>query len=191
MPDSLAIPRNISLIGFMGSGKTTVGKILAARLGWTFTDTDARIVAEAGTDIPTLFTTEGETAFRDRETRAVCAACAGGEQVIATGGGAILRPENVAALRESSFVVWLTARPDVVVARTEAGAAGRPVLARGAADLLTHVLTLLGERGPYYQAAAHRIVDTSDRTPEDVADEVRRKWRRYSAGTGESPRSEP
>jgi shikimate kinase len=175
----------------MGSGKTTVGELLAARLGWTFTDTDALIVAEAGTDIPTLFTTEGETAFRDRETRAVCAACRRDEQVIATGGGAVLRPENVAALREKTFVVWLTARPDVVVARTEVGAARRPVLARGAADLLTHVLILLGERGPYYQAASHRIVDTSDRTPEDVADEVWRKWRRYAAGTGESPRSEP
>jgi shikimate kinase len=179
--------RNIALIGFMGSGKTTVGQLLAARLGWTFTDTDALIVAEAGTDIPTLFATEGEASFRDREARAVHAACAGTEQVIATGGGAILRPENVTALRENAFVVWLTARPNVVVARTEAGASGRPVLARGGSDLLTHVLTLLGERGPRYQAAAHRIVDTSDRTPEDVADEIGRKWRKYAAL---SPRKE-
>jgi shikimate kinase len=175
---SETIARNIALIGFMGSGKTTVGRLVAERLGWTFTDTDALIVAEARADIPTIFTTEGETSFRDRETRAVTAACAENNQVIATGGGAILRPENAAALREGAFVVWLTARPDVVVARTEAEAAGRPLLARGGTDLLTHVYKLLGERGPVYQRTAHLIVDTSDRTPDEVADEIVRKWRR-------------
>jgi len=172
---------NIALVGFMGSGKTTVGRLLADRLGWQFIDTDAIIEQEAGCGIPTLFQGEGEAAFRDRETRAVCAACAGANRVIATGGGAVLRQENVAALRDFCFVVWLTARPEVVVERTKAQAAARPLLARGADDLLTHVLTMLGTRGPCYQRAAHLIVDTSDRTPEAVAAEIVRKWERYQA----------
>lgn len=170
--------RNIALVGFMGSGKTTVGRILADRLGWTFVDTDAEIERIAGSEIPVLFQTEGETAFRDRESSVVRAVCAGEGQVISTGGGVVLRPENVAVLRDAAHVVWLTARPDVIVARVGGRAQTRPVLARGANDLLTHVLTLLGERGPCYQSAAHRIVDTSDRSPSSVVGEIIRKWER-------------
>jgi shikimate kinase len=169
---------NIALVGFMGCGKTTVGRLLARDTGGQFVDTDAEIERAAGTDIPTLFRAEGETAFRDRETAAIRAACAGVGRVIATGGGAVLRPENVALLRAGAYVVWLTARPDVVVARVGAGAEKRPVLARGASDLLTHVLTLLGERGPLYQAAAHLVVDTSDRAPSQIAGEIARKYER-------------
>jgi shikimate kinase len=170
---------NIALVGFMGCGKTTVGRLLASRLDCRFLDTDAVIEAEAGRDIPSLFETEGEAAFREREARAVCGACSGAGRVIATGGGAVLRAENVARLRESCFVVWLTARPEVVVERTQAEAPTRPLLARGADDLLTHVLTMLGTRGPCYPSAAHLIVDTSDRAPAAVAEEILRKWEKW------------
>ena len=170
--------QNIALIGFMGSGKTTVGRILAERLGWAFVDTDTEIERSAGCDIPTLFQSEGEAAFRDRETAIVRTVCAGERQVISTGGGVVLRPENVAALRDTAHVVWLTARPDVVVARVGGRAHTRPLLAQGGNDLLTHVLTLLGERGPAYRTASHRIVDTSDRSPSSVAGEIIRKWER-------------
>ncbi len=170
--------RNIALVGFMGSGKTTVGRILAERLQWVFVDTDLEIEREAGCDIPSLFQGEGEAAFRDRESAVVRTVCTGEQQVISTGGGVVLRPENVATLRDSAYVVWLTARPEVVVTRIGSRAQNRPVLARGANDLLTHVLTLLGERGPCYQAAACRIVDTSDRSPASVAGEIIRKWER-------------
>jgi shikimate kinase len=172
-PDPAA---NIALVGFMGSGKTTVGRLLADRLGWQFVDTDAVIEGEAGRGIPDLFRVEGEGSFRDREARAIRGVCVGAGRVIATGGGVVLRPENVAVLRDSCFVVWLTARPEVVVERTQAAAATRPLLARGEGDLLTHVLTMLGTRGPCYQAAAHLIVDTSDRTPSAVVREIIRKW---------------
>ncbi len=164
----------------MGSGKTTVGQALAARLGGTFVDTDTLIEQAAGRPIPALFAEEGEVAFRDREEQAVAAACCGAAQVIATGGGAVLRDANVACLRQSCIVVWLTARAEVVVARTEALAEQRPVLAAGADNLHTHVLKLLGERGPRYQAAAHLIVDTSDRTPEALAAEIARKVERVT-----------
>lgn len=180
MESSSDFARNLVLIGFMGSGKSTVGRALARRLNWDYVDTDALIVRRCGgCEIPALFAEKGEAYFRDRETEIVLGVCAGERQVIATGGGAILRAENVAALRGAGAVVWLTARPEVVVARTEKRAASRPLLASGADDLLTHVLTMLGERGPRYQAAAHLIVDTSDRSPEAIAGEIARKvWKR-------------
>jgi len=171
-----AAPRNIILVGFMGSGKSTVGRGLARLRGWRFVDTDAVIRdGVSGRPIPELFAEEGEAAFRDRETTALRAVCDGERQVIATGGGAVLRPENVELLRQAGLVVWLTARPDVVVARTGHRVADRPLLASGGGDLLAHVLRLLGERGPLYQAAAHLIVDTSDRPPPAIVQEIDRK----------------
>ena len=176
-------PRNIVLIGFMGSGKSTVGRALAGRRGWRFVDTDELILRTAGKDIPTLFAEEGEARFRDRETQVLLGVVAGERQVIATGGGAVLRPENAAALRGAGLVVWLTARPDVIVARTGHRAQERPLLASGADDPLAHILRMLGERGPLYQAAAHLIVDTSDRSLQSIVSEIERKSTR-----GEKPR---
>lgn len=171
-------PMRIALVGFMGCGKSTVGPLLAARLGARFVDTDALIVAEAGgRSIPSLFQEEGEAAFRDREARAIASVCASQESVvIATGGGAILRDENVACLRGSSSVVWLAARPDVIVARTLRDR-NRPLLigARTKEERQARILALIGERGPRYQAAAHLIVDTSDRAPLSIAREIERK----------------
>lgn len=174
-------PRNISLIGFMGTGKSTVGRLLARKIGWRFVDTDEIITRVAGRPIPSIFAEEGEAAFRERETQAVLGAAAGERQVIATGGGAVLRPENTAALRQAGLVVWLTTRPDVVVARTGRRAAARPLLASAQDDPLAHVLKMLGERGPLYQAAAHLVVDTSDRPPQTVAAEIERKAARWES----------
>jgi shikimate kinase len=174
---------NIALIGFMGSGKTTTGKLLAERLGWRFTDTDTLIENAAGRSIPDIFANEGEVAFRNRETAAIQEACRGFCQVIATGGGAILRPDNIVELHGSSLIIWLTARPEVVVARTEKAAQSRPLLVRRDDDLFSHILKMLGERGPLYQSAAHLIIDTSDRSPDAVAVEIQRKWeRRHQEG---------
>lgn len=174
------LPDNIALIGFMGTGKTTIGRHLADDLGWRFVDTDTVVERVAGCDIPTLFQREGEGAFRSQESRAILGVSAGFRQVIATGGGAILRPENVAALRSAGTVVWLTARPEVIVARTERRIGARPLLLSDE-DPLARVLRMLGERGPLYQRAADHIVDTSERAPRTLAREIARLVR-----TGES-----
>jgi len=154
--------------------------MLARRLNWKYVDTDARLVAIAGCDIPTLFTREGEKAFRDRETTVLLGISAGQGQVISTGGGAVLREENVITLRDAGLIVYLTARPDVVVARTQHKAEERPLLANREGDLLPHVMRLLADRAPLYQKAAHLIVDTSDRTPEQIAAEIARKAERWT-----------
>jgi shikimate kinase len=162
----------------MGCGKSTVGPLLAGLLGARFVDIDALIVADAGgRSIPALFAEEGETAFRDRESRLIASVCDAPEPtVIATGGGAVLREENVACLRESASVIWLSARPDIILARTLRDR-NRPLLAgaKTKEERQARVLSLLGERGPRYQAAAHLIVDTSDRSPLAVAREIERK----------------
>ncbi|MES2460205.1 MAG: shikimate kinase [Armatimonadota bacterium] len=172
------LPVRVALIGFMGCGKSTVGPLLAGRLGARFVDTDALIVADAGgRSIPTLFADEGEAAFRDRESRLIAAVCASPEPiVIATGGGAILRDENVSSLRDTATVVWLTARPDVILARTLRDR-NRPLLAGAQTkeERQSRILSLIAERGPRYQSAAHLIVDTSDRPPLSIARHIERK----------------
>ncbi|MBC8102641.1 MAG: shikimate kinase [Cytophagales bacterium] len=171
-------PVRIALIGFMGCGKSTIGPLIARNAGARFVDTDSLLVADAGgRSIPDLFADEGETAFRDRESRILAAVCASKEPlVIATGGGTVLREENVACLRSACFVVWLAARPDVILART-ARDKGRPLLAGAQTRAEKHArsLSLLGERGPRYQSTAHLIVDTSDRAPVAIAREIERK----------------
>jgi len=183
-----ALPPRIALIGFMGSGKTTTGRALAERLGYQFVDTDDLILqATSARNIPELFTTEGEARFRDCETTAVRDACATEHAVIATGGGVPLRSENIDVLRDSTFVVWLTVRPEVVVGRTQEDAASRPLLAAAAVAtaagdpgaLHAHVLSLIAERGPRYQAGAHCIVDASDRSPQQIAADIQRKAERW------------
>ena len=168
------LPRNLVLIGFMGVGKSTVGRLLAEELGWKLVDTDAVISRVAGAPIPELFSSEGEEAFRRRESQIVLGVCAGERQVISTGGGAPLREENSAALRGAGLVVWLTARPEVVAARTSRRVGQRPLLA-GDEEPLTRILRLLAERGPLYQRLASLIVDTSDRSPQAIAREILRK----------------
>jgi shikimate kinase len=175
------LPGNIVLIGFMGTGKTTVGRLLAEQLAWRFVDTDLLIERIAGRPIPDLFSDEGETAFRDRETTALLGVCAGERQVIATGGGAPLREENAAALRGAGIVFWLTARPEIIVERTGRRSGTRPLLLSPDETPLERVLRLLAERGPAYQRAAHRIVDSSDRAPAAVAAEIRRIVAKESA----------
>ena len=157
----------------MGTGKTTIGRHLADDLGWRFVDSDTVVERVAGCDIPTLFQQDGEDAFRAQESRAILGISAGLRQVIATGGGAILRPENVAALRSAGTVVWLTARPEVIVARTERRGGARPLL-MGDEEPLSRVLRMLGERGPLYQRVADHIVDTSEQAPRILAREIAR-----------------
>jgi shikimate kinase len=169
--------RNVVLIGFMGSGKTTVGRLVARQLGWKLVDTDALLTRIEGRSIPEIFATDGETAFRERESQVVLGVCAGERQVIATGGGVPLRADNALALREAGRVVWLTARPEIVVRRTIKRASERPLLidTDNKEEPLARVLRMMGERGPVYQRLAELVVDTSDRPPATVASEIIRR----------------
>lgn len=166
--------RNIVLVGFMGCGKTTIGRQLASRLDFGFTDTDALIEARIGCSIPDYFVSHGEAAFRDVEHEVVAKVSKLANQVVATGGGAILREDNRALLAESNSVVWLTARPDVVVARTERRQGARPLLSTDE-DPLERVLRILAVRGPLYQSIANVIVDTSDRPVHRAVSDIVRK----------------
>jgi shikimate kinase len=159
--------RNVILVGFMGTGKTTVSRILSEQLGWKRVDTDEEIERRTGRTIPDIFREEGEAAFRDKETDALRDVLAGERQVIATGGGAVLREENRRLMRAGGWVVALTADKDSLLRRVAgAGTAdARPLLAGDAASRLQ---ALLEARRQAYDFA-HATVDTSKRPPEEVA----------------------
>ena len=159
----------IFLIGFMGSGKTTVGGLLAERLGWSFADLDDLIVRSAGLTVAEIFAREGEEGFRRRETEAVRAAAAGRRSVVATGGGAACREENLELMLASGRVVALAVSAAEAVRRTGTRS-GRPLL-DGSADPLAAETALLSVRQPFY-ARAHLRVETDRRTPAEAAGEI-------------------
>jgi len=160
-------PRNIVLVGFMGTGKTTVARLLADRLGYRAVDTDDEIVRRAGKTIAEIFAAEGEAWFRDLETQVLRDILAGDGQVVATGGGAVLREENRRLMLSAGWVVALAADPETLAARlarpAEAGV--RPLLAGDAGE---RVRALMEARKHAYDFA-HCMIDTSRRTPEDIA----------------------
>mgnify|MGYP001054288363 CR=1 FL=1 len=154
------------LTGFMATGKSAVGRRLASRLGYDFIDVDDLIEAKAGMAIPEIFTSRGEAAFRELETRMVEVAAGRVGCVIATGGGAIVDPRNFEALRRSGVIVTLTADPDTILSRIGAGA-DRPLLEGG--EKRERIRNLLAARAAAY-ARAHLTVDTSKRTVDEVVD---------------------
>jgi shikimate kinase len=167
----------LALIGARGTGKTTVGRLLAARRGWDFADVDDRIEAGAGKSVADIFATEGEAGFRDREAAALAELCARPRCVVATGGGAVVRESNRPLIRGAGFVVWLTAAPEVLWARLcadPATAARRPNLtaAGGAAE----VRALVAAREPLYRALADFALDTGTLSPEAAADAILTAW---------------
>ena len=158
--------QHIVLIGPMGSGKSTLGAALAARLGLGFIDVDSRIVALAGMSIPQIFATEGEIGFRDREAQALADALAAKPAVIATGGGAVLRQANRTAMQATSCVVYLHVDAAEQLRRIQ-GDRNRPLLGSDApAQRLAELQTL---REPLYRQIADYVIDTSVQTPEQLA----------------------
>jgi shikimate kinase len=159
----------IFLIGFMTAGKSTVGRMVAARLGWAFRDLDQVIVAAAGMSVSQIFAAEGEAGFRRREAQAVEDAAGWVRTVVATGGGAACVEGNLARMLEAARVVVLDVEPAEVVRRAGRGV-GRPLL-EGATDPLSVVTERLVQREPFYARAHHRV-DTNGRAPEEVAARV-------------------
>ena len=145
------------LVGLSGSGKSTIGRALAERLGRPLVDTDALIVQRAGRPIPRVFEDQGESAFRALERDAVDSALAGPDAVIATGGGAPVDPDNRRKLWDGNLVVWLDAPVDALAARVGRGGAGRPLLA---GDPTSRLEQLRAAREPVY-AGAHLRIDTA------------------------------
>jgi shikimate kinase len=167
----------IILVGYRGAGKTTVGPVLAVKLGWRFADCDDRVEETAGTTIAEIFRTEGEAGFRDRESAALEELLREEKIVLATGGGAVLREVNRAAMKRAGFVVWLTAPAEVLYHRLSADpttAARRPALTAGGLD---EVVQLLAVREPLYRAVANFVPDSSDRSPDELADAILASWR--------------
>ena len=159
---------NLWLVGMMGSGKTTVGRLVAVGAGAPFHDVDLIVQERIGASIRDLWEREGEVAFRAIEATFVSELASGEGAVISTGGGAILREANRRAMQRSGTVVWLQP-PAAVLAGRVGGSLERPVLGGGGEDRLAE---LLESRSSAYEAVAHHPVDTAGRTPAEVAAEV-------------------
>jgi shikimate kinase len=173
--------RNIVLVGMTGVGKSSVGRVLADRLGRPFADTDDIVEQEVGRSIADIFAHEGERAFRDQEAFAIRQVSALRGQVIAVGGGAVLDPRNVTQLRSTGDLVLLTAPADVLRGRLEgAGATERPLLTESA-DLSERLSRMGEERAEAYRRAATTSVDTTGRSPGDIAEEIL-QWARGRPG---------
>jgi shikimate kinase len=177
-----SVPGNIVLIGFSGTGKTTVGRYLARQLGWPFVDTDQLVVDRFGLPIARLFVDRGEAFFRAAERDAVAAACAGRGQVISVGGGAPVDPTNQACMRDGNQVVCLSASPETILWRLHASpnAEERPMLA--GADPRSRVRTLLPARADAY-AIANLVVDTENKDAETVGLEILERLGDIATGT--------
>lgn len=163
---------NIILIGSMGAGKTTIGRQLAKRLKRPFYDSDHELVERCGVDIPTIFEFEGESGFRDRESQVIDELSKRNDIVMATGGGAVLRPENRKMLAARGTVIYLRVSLKNQHLRTSADR-NRPLLQGG--NLMEKLQKLRDDRDPLYTALADHILDTDDRTPNNVAQSIQRK----------------
>ena len=178
----------ITLTGFMGSGKTTVGKILADFLGCSFMDLDDIVVTKAGKSIPDIFAQDGEPAFRELEARMLRQTVekyAESTVVLALGGGAIMDPASAALLHEKTVCIYLRATLDTLLQRLAGQTAGRPLLQEipdqvGDDEGKTvmpgpdraSVVARLAAREPIYEKTAHVTMDTDGLSPDEVADEI-------------------
>lgn len=165
-----AEPRNVVLVGFMGSGKSTVGRLLAERLGAEFIDTDRWIEEQAGCTISQIFERDGEPAFRRMEREAIDHVAADTGRVIATGGGCLNDPGNLDALRRCGVMVWLQASPETIWRRVGADPR-RPMLR--SSDPQGRIRQLLDQRHHLY-AMADLYIPTDGCSAQQVADEIER-----------------
>jgi shikimate kinase len=165
--------RAIALIGYRATGKTTIAQAIARRTGWDWVDADVEVELRAGKSIAAIFADDGEPAFRDLEAQVVAALCARERTVIALGGGAVLREDNRMAIHKCQAVVWLRASADVLAERI----AQDPNTAQRRPNLTNHggrteIEVLLAQRQPFYRRCATLEVDTENKEPAEIADEI-------------------
>jgi shikimate kinase len=164
---------SIAVIGYRGTGKTTVAERLANRLGWEWVDADVEVERRAGKSIAAIFADDGEAAFRDLEAAVVEDLCRRTRVVLALGGGAVGREENRKAIARCGAVVWLQASPETIEQRIASDSttwARRPNLTNAGGR--TEIERLLAERTPKYRACATLEVDTEEKAPAEIADEI-------------------
>jgi shikimate kinase len=176
---------NLALIGFMGTGKSSVGRMAADVLHYTFLDTDRVIEARAGKSISDIFQQDGEPAFREWERRVVEELTRRKRTVIATGGGLPVNPANLASLKTHALVVCLWASPDTILERV-GGHSHRPLL--NEPNPKEKIQELLAARGPFYRQA-DVLVNTEMRSHREVAQQIIHQFHVASAGT--SPKGGP
>ncbi|MBT8037813.1 MAG: shikimate kinase [Verrucomicrobiae bacterium] len=177
---------NIVLIGFMGCGKSTIGRELNKKLGYRLLDTDHSISQETGKTIPEIFQQDGEDHFRSLETQLLenLLIEKTNHQIISTGGGMISRPENPPLLRQLGFVVWLSCTPDDIFSRTSRNS-NRPLLQCD--DPMAVITQLLEERAPLYEQTAHLEINTSDLDFDEISCGILESAR-YHFGSLPAPR---
>ena len=161
---------SIALVGFMGTGKTVVGKALAEKLGRDFVELDTLIEQKAGKPIPEIFQQDGEVAFRELEIEVAKEVSGNKNQVIACGGGLVLNKINIDRLKKDSVIVYLTASPRVILKRVSDGDEERPLL-----QVTNPALTiqeLLRFRKPFYERAADITINTSNLDVNSVAEQI-------------------
>lgn len=169
---------NLVLIGYRGAGKTTVGRLLAHRLGYAFVDTDPLIAERAGKSIAAIFAEDGESAFRELEAAVIAEAAARSHTVLSAGGGAVLRHDNRRRLRARGTVFWLAADAETLWERIRTDpetAIARPPLTE--AGGLEEVRRLLAKREPHYRRCAHYRIDAAGRAAKQIADEIETLWK--------------
>ncbi|MGA3353165.1 MAG: shikimate kinase [Acidimicrobiales bacterium] len=174
---------HVVLVGMMGSGKSTVGRIVADRMRRPFHDSDADVARRCGQSIPAIFASRGEAAFRQDERAAVgCLLASSVPAVISLGGGAVIDPETRRRLRADGVVVWLDVAPDALAARLGDGT-GRPLIE---ADLIGALRRLDAMRRPVYGALADIVINAGSRRPAVLAEAVVREVRSRPDGAGSS-----
>ncbi len=172
---------NIVLIGYRGTGKSTVGKIISEKLRIPLVVMDDRIIELEGTSIPDIVAHHGWDYFRDIETRVAREISDRDNIVVDTGGGVILRSENIAYLKRNGILFWLKSAPEIIAGRIK-DSGNRPSLT-GKKSFLEEIQEVLLERFPKYESAADYAVDTDNFTPPQVADEIIRTMADKGAGS--------
>jgi shikimate kinase len=170
---------NVALIGFMGTGKTVVGKTLAKKLGWQLVELDTVIEQIAGKSIPDIFGDDGEIAFRELEINAVKKVSQGKKQVIACGGGVVLNTINTDRLKQTSVVINLTASLNTILQRTVATKETRPMI--NVDNPEARIKELMKFRKPLYEKGADFSIDTSQREINSIVEQIIERLKSYES----------